>query len=522
VTETLSAKDGTIGSVALTGRDHLDDHRSRAVADLRRIGINPNFWYPVAESRSVRKKKTSAATFAGERIALYRGESGTVYALEDRCAHRQVPLSMGVVEGDALRCCYHAWAYRGNGHISQIPYLPKGAGRPPSGVRAYPTRDAYGLVFVFPGDPQKAATTALPVLPEFDSARHKTMTFSRTVHCHYSFMHENLLDMNHQFLHRGILGRIQPELLGCDTGPRSVEARYLFTHAGGKKDRGAGLLAAEGIGGGKSPDVITIRTAYPYQTLQLIPDKARFAAFSLWVAYVPEDAEQRTNHVYGLLMIKKPPIPGALHLAWPFIRRFTERVFAEDRMAVEAEQRAWEEQGEDWNHEVFPLINDVRDVLRTNGVPIRPEPACAAPQPSPATHCWPGRHNAPEPNQPDTAGDQPAAEFPGHRSSVGSAFIQPSAHARWPTRRIGGMVARAMSSVRAHRRIGQHRGRPPGKVAEGKTHKEALRSLKRRISDAIYACLRADASARQAPGSADKSPGGQPGNDTKSSAAAGP
>ena len=72
-------------------------------------------------------------------------------------------------------------------------------------------------------------------------------------------------------------------------------------------------------------------------------------------------------------MIEKPPIPGALHLAWPFIRRFTERVFAEDRMAVEAEQRAWDEQGEDWNHEVFPLILEVRNVLRTNGVPIRPQ-----------------------------------------------------------------------------------------------------------------------------------------------------
>jgi renierapurpurin 18,18'-hydroxylase len=380
MTETLSAKDGadTAGSVA--GRDHLADRRSGAVADLRRTGINPDFWYPVAVSGSVRKNKTFAAAFAGERIALYRGESGTVYALEDRCAHRQVPLSMGVVEGDTLRCCYHAWAYRGNGRISQIPYLPKGVARPPRGVRAYPVREAYGLVFVFPGDPGKADTTALPELPEFDSAQHKTMTFSRTVQCHYSFMHENLLDMNHQFLHRGILGKIQPELLGYVTGPQSVEARYLFTHVGGKKNRGAGLLASEGIGGGgKSPDVITIRTAYPYQTLQLVPENAELPAFSLWVAYVPEDAEQRTNHVYGLLMIEKPPIPGALHLAWPFIRRFTERVFAEDRMAVEAEQRAWDEQDEDWNHEVFPLIVDVRDVLRTNGVPIRPESAlCGA------------------------------------------------------------------------------------------------------------------------------------------------
>jgi phenylpropionate dioxygenase-like ring-hydroxylating dioxygenase large terminal subunit len=379
MTETASAKDGIIGAGSPDAGGPLHDHRSGTIADLRRVGISPDFWYPVAEARSVRRKKTFAAMFAGERIVLYRGESGTVYALEDRCAHRQVPLSMGVVEGDALRCCYHAWAYRGNGRISQIPYLPRGAGRPPRGVRAYPVREAYGLVFVFPGDPREAAAAALPELPEFDSAAHKTMVFSRTVHCHYSFMHENLLDMNHQFLHRGILGRIQPELLGYDTGPRSVEARYLFTHAGGKQDRGAGLLAGDGIGGGKSPDVITIRTAYPYQTLQLVPEDAGLPAFSLWVAYVPEDAGQRTSHVYGLLMIRKPPIPGALHLAWPFIRRFTERVFAEDRMAVEAEQRAWDEQGEDRNHEVFPLIIDVRDVLRANGVPIRPGSAlCGA------------------------------------------------------------------------------------------------------------------------------------------------
>jgi len=47
-------------------------------------------------------------------------------------------------------------------------------------------------------------------------------------------------------------------------------------------------------------------------------------------------------------------------------------VFAEDRMAVEAEQRAWDEQGEDRNHEVFPLILDVREVLRSNGVPLSP------------------------------------------------------------------------------------------------------------------------------------------------------
>ncbi|MFE9255247.1 Rieske 2Fe-2S domain-containing protein [Streptomyces sp. NPDC006879] len=344
----------------------------RGPTDLRRVGANPDFWYPVALSRRLRAGRVVPTAFAGERIALYRGTSGTVHALEDRCAHRQVPLSMGVVEGDTLRCCYHAWAYRGDGRISQIPYLSKGDGRPPRGVRSYPVREQYGLVFVFPGDPQRAAGTALPDLPAYGSPRHRTMTYSRTVRCHYSFMHENLLDMNHQFLHRGVVGRLHPELLQYRSGARWVEAKYLFSHAGGKRNHGAGLLAAEGIRGGDSRDVMTIRTEYPYQTLDLVPEHADRPAFSLWATYVPEDYEQRTCHAYGLLMIEKPSVPGVMSLAWPFVRRFTERVFAEDRRAVEAEQRAWEEQGEDRNREVFPLILDVREVLRANGVPLRP------------------------------------------------------------------------------------------------------------------------------------------------------
>ena len=54
------------------------------------------------------------------------------------------------------------------------------------------------------------------------------------------------------------------------------------------------------------------------------------------------------------------------------------------------------------------------------------------------------------------------------------------------------------------------------KLAEGKTHKEALRALKRRISDAIYAALVADARRGAA---CPKSPGGQPGNHSASRAA---
>jgi transposase len=56
------------------------------------------------------------------------------------------------------------------------------------------------------------------------------------------------------------------------------------------------------------------------------------------------------------------------------------------------------------------------------------------------------------------------------------------------------------------------------KLAEGKTPEEALRSLKRRISDAIYARLQADAR-RAAAAARTRGPGGQPGNDSVASAA---
>jgi phenylpropionate dioxygenase-like ring-hydroxylating dioxygenase large terminal subunit len=58
-----------------------------------------------------------------------------------------------------------------------------------------------------------------------------------------------------------------------------------------------------------------------------------------------------------------------LNLAWPLLVWFTERIFKEDREIVEAEQRAHDSQGADWNHEVFPVINELRALLRESGAP---------------------------------------------------------------------------------------------------------------------------------------------------------
>ncbi|MGO9605511.1 MAG: Rieske 2Fe-2S domain-containing protein [Candidatus Binataceae bacterium] len=344
--------------------------------DLRRVGIDPGFWYPVAQAKALKNGHTMAVTFAGEPIVLVRTETGAAFALEDRCAHRQLPLHLGVVRGEQLQCGYHGWCYEGTGRLARIPYLADGGKLPAAarGVRRYPCREAYGLIFVFPGAPELADQSDLPDIPEWSSAEYRTMYFERTLKCHYTFMHENLMDMNHQFLHRSLMGSVQPVLLNYRTGSTWTEAQYKFE--GGDQHIGADFLVmggkSENSGVDRDYELMTIRTNYPHQELTVFRAHSEIPAIRLWAAYVPLDAEQRTNRAFGILMVRRPKTPLILSMAWPVIRYFAQSVFEQDRMAVEAEQRAWDEQGEDRNAEISPVLLELRKVLARGGVPIEP------------------------------------------------------------------------------------------------------------------------------------------------------
>ncbi|GAN62284.1 ring-hydroxylating dioxygenase ferredoxin subunit [Acetobacter indonesiensis NRIC 0313] len=346
----------------------------RPKTDLRRVRSNPDFWYPVAWSKELKPGKTIGTRYAGTPIALVRPTEGAIFALEDRCAHRQVPLSKGKVCGQSVQCCYHGWAYGRSGRCIDVPYL--GKGKLPNGVRTFPCKEQDGLIFVFPGDPEKADSVPLsPRLARVGDAAYKTRSFGREVKCHYSFMHENLMDMNHQFMHMKQMGQMRPRFLGQKREPGLVEARYSFARTSGKQPLGEALIFGERRDSSEKfqhRDVMTIRTEYPYQTL-CIQTGDEDPVMDLWIVYTPQDAEELTNRTFGLLSVKRPKVPGVLELAWPFLVAFTERIFAEDREIVELEQNAWRELGGDHNVEVFPVINALRGLLAECG--IAPAPA---------------------------------------------------------------------------------------------------------------------------------------------------
>jgi phenylpropionate dioxygenase-like ring-hydroxylating dioxygenase large terminal subunit len=342
---------------------------TQPAVDIRKTGIHPDFWYPLARSRAVQPGKAHPVTFAGEPITLVRTKRGEVFALEDRCAHRQIPLHLGVVEDDCIKCAYHGWKYNSRGKCVSVPYLDKCSLRP-NNVRSYPCREAYGMVFVYPGNLEKLDLAVFPQVPSATDPKYKIRYLDRSVRCHFTFMHENLMDMNHQFLHRRLMGGIKTTLLDVRQGNNWIEADYTFSRSSGKQPLGERLIIGkkDTSSNGKR-DLMTVRTGYPYQTLKFCTSGSAHPALDLWNVYVPLDKAQRSNHTYGLMMIRRPSIPGLLDLFWPLIVWFTNGIFAEDRRICELEQEAFDDQGADRNHEIFPVIRALRKVLTDNGVP---------------------------------------------------------------------------------------------------------------------------------------------------------
>ena len=345
--------------------------------DLRRVGAHPDYWYAVAWSDELKAECALGRRFAGMPIVLYRGKSGRVFALEDRCAHRQVPLHLGVICGEELKCHYHGWAYDGSGRCVDVPYL--GKERLPNGVQSYPAREVDGLIFIFPGDPVLAESRAPRSLGSSQRRDYKTRRLNREVACHYSFMHENLFDMNHQFMHRKQMGSIRASCLGRAHGENWAQVEYSFSRTNGTASVGeraiVHLARRRHEPRRDFSDHMRIRTDYPTQSLKVWLGRdikpTQDPVLDVWLGYTPLDAQQRTNRTYGYLSVKKPPIPGLIHVVWPFVTWFTERIFAEDKQIVEYEQRAHDAQGADWNNEVFPAIRDLRGVLAKCGSPLR-------------------------------------------------------------------------------------------------------------------------------------------------------
>jgi phenylpropionate dioxygenase-like ring-hydroxylating dioxygenase large terminal subunit len=153
-----------------------------------------NCWYVAAMSDEV-GETPFARRLLDHPVVLYRQESGSVTALEDRCAHRAFPLSEGRVEGDLLVCAYHGFAYDAAGTCVRVPSQPN----VPPGicVRRFPVREEPPFVWIWFGHPAGAALTSPPRLPWLLDDAWATFGLRREVAANYMLLHEHYLDLTY-------------------------------------------------------------------------------------------------------------------------------------------------------------------------------------------------------------------------------------------------------------------------------------------------------------------------------------
>ena len=163
-----------------------------------------NAWYVAAWNHEI-GGALLARTILGTPLVFFRTADGAVAAFDDRCCHRNAPLSVGRLVGDELECGYHGLRYDRTGACVAVPsqsLVPPGAR-----VRAYPVVERNGWVWIWMGDPARADRGAIPDLFWHDSPAWTAVGGYNHVKGHYQAMLDITLDQTHsRYVHPNSFG----------------------------------------------------------------------------------------------------------------------------------------------------------------------------------------------------------------------------------------------------------------------------------------------------------------------------
>jgi vanillate O-demethylase monooxygenase subunit len=189
-----------------------------------------NLWYAALWADDLTAGDMQSRTICEQPIVFFRGPGDEPVALEDRCAHRFIPLSMGqLCDGAAsVECPYHGLRFGIDGACVLNPH---GSGRIPAtlAVRAYPVVERHTMLWIWIGT-DEADPDLIPDFSYLDPGAPGVLSKreSMAMDVDYQLVIDNLLDLSHaSFLHRGVLG--DPSTLECDIDIDSTESSVTVT-----------------------------------------------------------------------------------------------------------------------------------------------------------------------------------------------------------------------------------------------------------------------------------------------------
>ena len=164
-----------------------------------------DIWYCVARKSELSTKPFERVICNRPIVFFQTAKSGALVALENRCPHRQAPLSMGRVIGDDIMCNYHGWVIGRDGGCVHVPHQESASRN--ARIASYPVEERWGFVWAWIGDPGKADPALIPEMPWLVAEDRSSILSTFHAVASDQLMADNLLDVSHaDFLHAQSFG----------------------------------------------------------------------------------------------------------------------------------------------------------------------------------------------------------------------------------------------------------------------------------------------------------------------------
>jgi phenylpropionate dioxygenase-like ring-hydroxylating dioxygenase large terminal subunit len=317
-----------------------------------------NAWYAAAYDVEI-GASLFARTICNQKMVLYRQSTGQIAALQDACWHRLLPLSIGRLEGDEVVCGYHGLHFNAQGRCTHMP--SQETINPAACVRSYPVVEKHRFVWVWPGDPALADESLVPDLHwNHDPAWAADGKVIR-VACDYRLVLDNLMDLTHEtFVHSSSIGNraVAEAPFVATHGNRTATVTRWMAGIEAPPFWGQQLRQARGYEGAvdrwqiirfEAPCTVTIDVGVAEAGTGAIPPGGNQGDARL---------SDRSKGINGqVLNTITPETDKTCHYFWAFARNYNlheqrlthqfregvSRIFGEDELILEAQQRAIDE-----------------------------------------------------------------------------------------------------------------------------------------------------------------------------------
>jgi len=176
-----------------------------------------HFWLPALMSSELAEPGGDPVhvELMGESFVAFRDREGTIGLLDEHCCHRGASLTVGRVENCGIRCIYHGWLFGADGTVMETPNVTERNSKGRFKTRAYPVREAGGMIWTYLGDPAKMP--AFPDFPWISAEESMRLTAVTIIGCNYVQLIEGLFDSSHlTILHSTALQRTAGSDLNFD------------------------------------------------------------------------------------------------------------------------------------------------------------------------------------------------------------------------------------------------------------------------------------------------------------------